>query len=1105
MNTNLPSIIITGASGFIGRYFLDFIKEQYTVFAIARRSAKEANIQEHPNIQWIQWDIAHSAQVGEVFKFIQMNGGADYLLHLAAFYDFSYSDDLAYERTNIGGTKNVIELARQLKIKRFIFASSLAACNFPGPGRTINEKTSPDADFAYAKTKKTGEALLRANSSDIPAIVIRFAAVFSDFCEYPPLYKFLGTWLAKGYDSRILGGRGESAVPYIHIHDLARLILTVIQKSHLLPQFDTYAASPDGSTSHKELFEIATRNYFGIRVKPIFIPTLIAYPGVAARIIMGKLKLTPEPFERFWMLKYVDLKLDTDASYTRNVLGWEPLARLHIMRRLMFLLARMKSNPQEWQVKNEAALRHISVRTNLLIYEILSRDKEKLVNFIAARVSSESNTIDLSHYQHMDLLDLNLILLTLFNVLASTILNGDRSLIINYMEDLARPRFAEGFTADEISSMLDIFAEIIRNHLLHSTDYHFSKQDLYDHISIPIQLAQDEIADKYELQLGLAKEVILKKKIRVTIDGENVFVDEGLSILDAARSLKIHIPTLCYHKDLKIAGNCRICLVELEGSRQLVASCATPLEEGMVISTNSLRVRNARKAMLELLLAEHFTDCTNCYKNGKCELQNLSSEFKIINPTYISMHNEEKINLDSMSPAIVKDDRKCVRCQRCVRTCDEIQGVSAVWVAHKGGRMKISTYRGKPLYEVFCTNCGQCIDRCPTGALVERNYIEEVWNAIWNKDKHVIVQTAPAVRVAIGEDLGIEPGKRVTGKLVTALRRLGFDKVLDTAFSADITTIEESTEFLERLRRKLDYKDPGISLPMVTSCSPAWIKYCEHYFPDILPHLSTCKSPQQMFGALAKTYYAKKMKFRPEDIVTVSVMPCTAKKFEADRPEMRASGFKDVDYVLTTRELAIMIIQAGIDFKSLPNDHYDTLMGKASGAGIIYGATGGVMESALRTIYDKITGKNIPFENMIVKPVRGMEGVKELTLPPLDGCLEQWSFLNGMELKVAVAHGLANAKSLMQMVRAGESPYHFIEIMACPGGCLGGGGQPIPTNPDIRLKRVQALYAEEMGIELRKAHENPEAIEVYEEFLLDPGGPVAEDLLHTHYTSRTTY
>ena len=1104
MNTNLPSIIITGASGFIGRYFLDFIKDQYTVFAIARRSAKEANIPEHPNIQWIQWDVAHSAQIKEVHKFIQMNGGADYLLHLAAFYDFSYSDDVAYQRTNIGGTKNVIELARQLKVKRFIFASSLAACNFPGAGNTINEKTSPDADFAYAKTKKAGEEMLRTNSRDIPAIVIRFAAVFSDFCEYPPLYKFLGTWLSKGYDSRILGGKGESAVPYIHIHDLARLILTVIQKSHLLPQFDIYAASPDGSTSHKELFEIATRNYFGVRVKPIFIPTLIAYPGVAVRIIMGKLKLTPEPFERFWMLKYVDLKLDTDASYSRQVLGWEPLTRLHIMRRLMFLLARMKSNPMEWQVKNEAALRHISVRTNLLIYEILSRDKEKLVNIIAARVSSESNTIDLSHYQHMDLQELNLILLTLFNVLASTILNGDRSLIINYMEDLARPRFVEGFTGDEISSMLDIFSEIISSHLLQSTDYHFTKQELYDNISIPIQLAQDEIADKYEFYLGLAKEVILKKKIKVTMDGESVFVDEGLSILDAARSLKIHIPTLCYHKDLKIAGNCRICLVELEGSKQLVASCATPLEEGMVISTNSLRVRNARKSMLELLLSEHFTDCTNCYKNGKCELQNLSSEFKIINPTYIPLHNEEKVYLDSMSPAIVKDDRKCVRCQRCVRTCDEIQGVSAVWVAHKGGKMKISTYLGKPLYEVFCTNCGQCIDRCPTGALVEKNYIEEVWNAIWNKDKYVIVQTAPAVRVAIGEDLGIEPGKRVTGKLVTVLRRLGFDTILDTAFSADITTIEESTEFLERLRYKLEYGDLKVRLPMITSCSPAWIKYCEHYFPEILLHLSTCKSPQQMFGTLAKTYYAKKKKIKPEDIITVSIMPCTAKKFEADRPEMRASGFKDVDYVLTTRELAIMIIQAGIDFKSLPNDHYDTLMGKSSGAGIIYGATGGVMESALRTIYDKITGKDIPFENLIVKPVRGMEGVKELTLP-IQGCIEQWSFLNGLELKVAVAHGLANAKSLMQMVRTGASPYHFIEIMACPGGCLGGGGQPIPTNPDIRLKRVQALYAEEMGIELRKAHENPEAIEVYEEFLLDPCGPVAEDLLHTHYTSRTTY
>ena len=1104
MNTSLPSLVITGASGFIGRYFLDFIKEQFSVIAIARRSAKEANISEHPNIRWIQWDIANSAQVKEVCREIQLNGGADFLLHLAAFYDFSYSDDIAYQRTNIDGMKNVLDLAKQLKVKRFIFASSLAACNFPGPGHFINETTSPDADFAYAKTKKIGEELLRSNSKDIPAIVIRFAAVFSDFCEYPPLYKFLGTWLSNGYDSRMLGGKGESAVPYIHIHDLARLIAIIIQKSHLLPQFDIYTASPDGSTSHKELFEISTKDFFGKSVRPFFIPKYLAYPGIAARIAMGKLRITSEPFEKFWMLKYLDLKLDTDASYTRQALGWEPLARLHINRRLMFLLARMKSNPMEWQIKNEAALRHISVRTNLLIYEILSRDKEKLVNIMVVRVNSESSMVDLSHYQHMDIQELNLVLLTLFNVLASTILNGDRSLIINYTDDIALPRFEEGFTGAEISALLGIIGEILNNHLLQAKDYHFSRQDLYDHISIPLQLAQDEIAEKFDLFVGLSKEVTLKKKIKVTIDGQELYAEEGLSILDAARSLKIHIPSLCYHKDLRIAGNCRICLVELENTRSLVASCATPLEEGMRISTNSLRVRTARKSMLELLLSEHFTDCTNCYKNGKCELQNLASEFKIINTNFIPLRHEESVTLDTLSPAIIKDDRKCVRCQRCVRTCAEIQGVSAVWVAHKGSKMKISTYLGKSLYEVFCTNCGQCIDRCPTGALVEKNYIEEVWHAIWDKDKHVIVQTAPAVRVAIGEDLGIEPGKRVTGKLVTALRKLGFDTVLDTAFSADITTIEESAELLDRIRKKFDYHDESVKLPMITSCSPAWIKYCEHSFPEILPHLSTCKSPQQMFGVLAKTYYAKKRQIKPENIVTVSIMPCTAKKFEADRPEMRGSGFKDVDYVLTTRELAIMIIQAGIDFKSLPNDHYDDLMGKSSGAAVIYGATGGVMESALRTIYERITGRDVPFENLIIKQVRGMEGVKELILP-VKKCVEPWTFMNGMELRLAVAHGLAHAKSLMQVIRNGDSPYHFIEIMACPGGCLGGGGQPIPTNPDIRLKRVQALYAEEMGMELRKAHENPEAVEAYEEFLLDPMGPVAEDLLHTHYTPRNTY
>jgi len=366
------------------------------------------------------------------------------------------------------------------------------------------------------------------------------------------------------------------------------------------------------------------------------------------------------------------------------------------------------------------------------------------------------------------------------------------------------------------------------------------------------------------------------------------------------------------------------------------------------------------------------------------------------------------------------------------------------------------------------------------------------------------VQTAPAVRVAIGEDLGIEPGKRVTGKLVTALRRLGFDTVLDTAFSADITTIEESAEFLDRLRRRYHLLDQSVPLPMITSCSPAWIKFVEHAFPESLQHLSTCKSPQQMFGVLAKTFYAKMRGLKPENIVTVSIMPCTAKKFEADRPEMRSSGYKDVDYVLTTRELAIMIIQAGIDFKSLPNDHYDTLMGNASGAGVIFGATGGVMESSLRTIYEKATGRDVPFENLIIQPVRGMEGIKMFSLK-IEDCLEQWSFMNGVELHLAVAHGLANARTLFEDIKSGKSPFHFIEIMACPGGCLGGGGQPIPTNPEIRLKRVQALYAEEMGMDVRKAHENQEAIKIYEDFLLNPLSEVAENLIHTHYIRRKSY
>lgn len=1101
MKNELPSIVITGASGFIGRHFMDFAKDHFIIYAIARRSANEAGIHYHPNIHWIQWDIASVTKLKEVLEFINKKGGADFILHLAAFYDFDYADNTAYQRTNIDGMKNVVELARQLKVKRFIFASSLAACNFPDPGVMITEQTPPDADFAYAKTKKAGELMLKECSRSFPCSVIRFAAVFSDWCEYPPLYKFLTTWLSNGYDHRILGGKGESAVSYIHINDLAKLILSIIRQSHRLPSYDIYAASPDGSTSHKELFEIATRDFLGETIKPIFIPKLLAYPGIFFRILMGDLGITPKPFERYWMLKYVDLKLNADASYTRKVLSWLPSPRYHVTRRLLFMLARMKSNPLEWHTKNEAALKHISYRTNLIIHEYLMLDKEKIVSKINARLMSLNNSHLFANYQQMDDLRFKSLTSTLFNILASAVYSSDHSLLINYMDDIAIPRFAEGFPPREISSMLTVFSEVITEDLLAITEFKFKKQDLYDFIGLNFQLAQDEVEDKFENYEFPEKDVAPQNRVNLKIDGLAVSVEKGTSILDAARQLNITIPTLCYHKDLQIAGNCRVCLVESVGSKTLVASCATPVEEGMDILTNSVKIRGARKTMIELLLSEHNADCTKCYKNGKCELQGLASEFKIISPYYLDLVPYKDYTIDDLSPSIIKDDSKCIRCQRCVRTCTQIQGVSAVGVAYKGPDMKISTFFGRPLFEVICTNCGQCIDRCPTGALVEKNYIEEVWTAIWDKNKHVIVQTAPAVRVALGEDLGIEPGKRVTGKLVSALRRMGFDSVLDTAFSADLTVVEEGAEFLDRLKRKLVDKDPKVKIPMTTSCSPGWVKFIEQTFPECLSNLSSCKSPQQMFGVLAKTYYAQKRGLKPENIVTVSIMPCTAKKFEADRPEMRSSGYKDVDFVLTTRELAIMITQAGIDFNSLPNDHYDSLMGEATGAGVIFGATGGVSEATLRTVIEKVTGHEVPFENLEITQVRGLEGIKEMSFL-IEDTVPEYRFLEGVELRVAVANGLANARKIMQDVKDKKSPYHLIEIMACPGGCIGGGGQPIPTNAEIRQKRMQALYAEESGLELRKAHENPEVIMVYEEFLGEPLGEKAHELLHTQYLKR---
>lgn len=592
-----------------------------------------------------------------------------------------------------------------------------------------------------------------------------------------------------------------------------------------------------------------------------------------------------------------------------------------------------------------------------------------------------------------------------------------------------------------------------------------------------------------------------KYMVNLKINNMPISVEEGTTILEAAKRLNFQIPTLCYHEDLSVAGNCRVCVVEVKGSKALAASCSMPVSEGIEVFTNSQTVRSSRKHLIELLLAEHNADCTKCYRNNNCELQSLAGEYRISEHVFLPVLRPESKIADISSPSMVKDDSKCIRCQRCVRTCTELQNVGALAVVYKGDHQKISTFFNKQLHDVVCTNCGQCINRCPVGALTERVYVEEVWNAINDETKHVIVQTAPAVRIALGEYLGLKHGERVTGKMVSALKHIGFDSVLDTDFTADLTIIEEGTELLHRLKSALVDKDENVALPMLTSCSPGWIKFQEHMFPNLLNNLSTCKSPQQMFGTLAKTYYAEKKNLNAKDIVSISIMPCTAKKFEADRPEMRDSGYKDVDYVLTTRELALMIKQAGIDFKSLTESNYDSLMGEGSGAGVIFGATGGVMEAALRTAWEIVTGKEIPFPNLEVHAVRGMKGIKEATIK-IQGTVEAWRFLEGVELKIAIAHGLSNAGQLMKLIEAGKADYHFIEIMACPGGCLGGGGQPIPTNLHIREIRTDSIYEEDRSLKLRKSHENPEVQKLYQEFLKEPLGHKSHELLHTHYTKR---
>ncbi len=592
-------------------------------------------------------------------------------------------------------------------------------------------------------------------------------------------------------------------------------------------------------------------------------------------------------------------------------------------------------------------------------------------------------------------------------------------------------------------------------------------------------------------------------KIKLKIDSQLIEVEKGTTILEAAKKINVNIPTLCHHEDLCVAGNCRVCVVEVKGRSRLEASCAVPAEEGMDILTNSAKIRNARKDVVSLLVSEHNTQCTTCFRNTNCELQDLAAEYNVDGDRYLSVLKPH-IEIDKSSWSIEKDDSKCIRCQRCVRTCAELQHVNALTASHKGNEMKISTFMDLPFNEVVCTNCGQCVNRCPTGALTERRYFDDVWEAIGNPEKHVVMNTAPSVRVALGEMLGYEVGTRVTGKMVTAMRKMGADSVLDTDFSADLTIIEEGHELLTRLKKALVEGDQSIKLPMITSCSPGWVKFIEHMFPDYLGHLSTCKSPQQMFGALTKTYYAEKKGIDPKDIVSVAIMPCAAKKYEANRPEMNDSGYRDIDAGLTTREFGLMIKQAGLNFKNLEDSDFDSIMGESSGAGVIFGATGGVMEAALRTAYAVVTGRDVPFENLNITAVRGTDGIRAASIK-IDHCLPEWSFLEGVDLNVAVAHGLKNARIIMDEVAAGKSTYHFIEVMGCPGGCIGGGGQPIPTNAEIRAKRIQAIYDEDMSKPIRKSHENPEIIKVYEEYLGEPLGEKSHELLHTHYRKRNRY
>lgn len=576
--------------------------------------------------------------------------------------------------------------------------------------------------------------------------------------------------------------------------------------------------------------------------------------------------------------------------------------------------------------------------------------------------------------------------------------------------------------------------------------------------------------------------------VNIKINNMPLSVPKGISILEAARMAGIEIPTLCYLKKINEIGACRICMVEVKGARSLVTACVYPVNEGMEIFTNTERVRKSRKMTLELILSTHDRKCLSCVRSGTCELQQLCKEFGVDDETRFDGANPVH-EYDDSAIHMIRDNGKCILCRRCVAAC-QAQHISVIGVNARGFDTHIGSAFERPLDSVACVSCGQCIVNCPTGAIYEKDDTAKVLEAINDPEKFVVVHTAPSIRVTLGECFGMHIGTNVQGKMVAALRRLGFDKVFDTDFGADLTIVEEANEFLGRIQN-------GGVLPMITSCSPGWIKYCEHYYPDMLDHLSTCKSPQQMSGAIIKTWYAEKMGIDPKDIVVVGIMPCTAKKFETKRDDQAASGYPDVDYSLTTRELGRMIESAGIYFKHLPDEEFDNPLGDSTGAAVIFGATGGVMEAALRTAVEKLSGEEL--KSLDFTEVRGTDGIKEASYT-----------VNGMEVKVCVVSGLANANTIMEKVKNGTADYHFIEIMGCPGGCVNGGGQPIQhavvrNFVDLKARRAAALYEADKDMPMRKSHESEAVKRLYDEFLGEPGSHKAHEVLHTSYVARPKY